>query len=92
MSVKWYPEKIRVGPQGTPETYQFMEKIFHKENCLFWSRVMTKKEKLELDWLRYFYDHARFCMGPADSELYSMIKDDYVHQGNILPDQYKDEE
>jgi len=31
MSASWYPEKIRVGPQGTPETYQFMEKIFNKE-------------------------------------------------------------
>lgn len=31
MSIAWYPEKARVGPQGTPETYRFMEKVYHRE-------------------------------------------------------------
>jgi len=31
MSSAWYPEKVLVGSQGTPETYNFMEKVFHRE-------------------------------------------------------------
>jgi hypothetical protein len=32
METNWYPEKVRVGPDGTPGTYQFMEKAFHSES------------------------------------------------------------
>ncbi len=31
MFEKWYPNKVRVGPQGTPGTYEFMKKVFGKE-------------------------------------------------------------
>ena len=47
---------------------------------------------LELAWLRYFYDHARHAMGPADDDTYRMIKDDYENQGGVLPDAYNDTE
>lgn len=33
MITNWYPEKIMVGPEGTPSTYTFMEKNFHREQC-----------------------------------------------------------
>ena len=52
---------------------------------------MTKQEKLELNWLRYFYNNASNAMGPADSEIYSMFKNDYLAEGNELPEEYKDE-
>lgn len=53
---------------------------------------MTKDELQELDWLRYFYDHARHGMGPAYSDIYAMIKESYVDDGGELPQQYKEEE
>lgn len=53
---------------------------------------MTKKELQELNWLRYFYGQARHGMGPADSDIYSMIKENYVASGNTLPIEYRDEE
>ena len=31
MTEKWYPEKVMVGPEGTPATYNFMASVFHKE-------------------------------------------------------------
>lgn len=31
MNEKWYPEKVLVGSEGTPGTYNFMESVFHKE-------------------------------------------------------------
>ena len=31
MNQNWYPEKLNVGPEGTPGTYHFMESVFHKE-------------------------------------------------------------
>lgn len=46
----------------------------------------------ELNWLRYFYDHARHGMGPADSDIYAMIKESYVDEGGELPQQYREEE
>lgn len=31
MNEKWYPEKVLVGSEGTPGTYNFIESVFHKE-------------------------------------------------------------
>lgn len=46
----------------------------------------------ELEWLRYFYSEARYGMGPADNDIYQMIKDSYVGGGGILPKEYCTEE
>lgn len=51
---------------------------------------MSDQEQLELEFLRYFYKRAREAMGPADDDIYDMIKMDYVHaEGGILPEDYK---
>lgn len=44
--------------------------------------------KEELEWLRYFYAHAKNGMGPADDDIYQMIKDSYVEDGGVLPKEY----
>jgi hypothetical protein len=46
----------------------------------------------ELDWLRYLYYRAKDAMGPADGEIYQMIKEDYVDAGHTLPEEYALEE
>lgn len=46
----------------------------------------------ELRWLQFFYSEARYAMGPADSDIYAMIKEDYVNAGNVLPEEYQEEE
>lgn len=51
-----------------------------------------KELEEELHWLRYFYSEARHAMGPADSDIYAGLKEDYINEGNNLPDGYKDEE
>lgn len=38
---------------------------------------MTEDEALELKFLRYFYDVASDAMGPADDDIYYMIKSDF---------------
>jgi hypothetical protein len=44
----------------------------------------------ELEFLRYFYERARDGMGPADSEIYDMIKQDYVDKYGVpLPIGYE---
>lgn len=46
----------------------------------------------ELKFLRYFYDRAGEAFGPADYEIYEMIKEDYVEKtGNELPEGYGEE-
>lgn len=45
----------------------------------------------ELGWLRYFYSEARHAMGPADSDIYFMIKEEYIEGGRVLPEEYKEE-
>jgi hypothetical protein len=39
----------------------------------------------ELEFLRYFYDAAGDAFGPADSDIYQMIKDNYAGE---LPEGY----
>ena len=43
----------------------------------------------ELRWLRYFYEHARHGMGPADSEIYRNLAREYKREGNVLPKDYE---
>lgn len=46
----------------------------------------------ELEWLRYFYKHARQGMGPADSEIYDSIREEYEASGGVVPAEYQPEE
>ena len=50
---------------------------------------MSSEEKIELEFLRYFYGAAGYAFGPADSDIYDMIAESY--QGE-LPEKYKPEE
>ena len=57
--------------------------------------MLTKLEitqERELEWLRYFYSTARDTMGPADADIYQMIKEVFVEHGGILPSGYGIEE
>lgn len=45
----------------------------------------------EVRWLRYFYDAASGPFGPADGDIYQMIKDDFVTGGGVLPEAYQPE-
>lgn len=49
--------------------------------------AMTKEEKNELNYLRYFFREADF--GPADSDVRYTMNENY---GGIVPDRYLDEE
>ncbi len=42
----------------------------------------------ELKFLRYFYAQAKYSMGPADSDIYQMIKDEYTDAGHAIPLNY----
>lgn len=44
----------------------------------------------ELKWLRFFYNHASYAMGPADGDIYLMIKEDYLETGGTLPKEYQE--
>ena len=52
---------------------------------------MDEEEKLELAFLRYFYANADDAMGPASDDIYRMIQNDYVAEGNTLPKRYQRE-
>lgn len=54
-------------------------------------RIKLEDQNKELEWLRYFYDVARHPFGPADSDIYQMIKDDFVAGGGVLPEAYQPE-
>lgn len=45
----------------------------------------------EVAFLRYFYRHAGSFMGPADSDIYDMIEEDFIAQGGTMPDSYRDD-
>ena len=49
---------------------------------------MTEDEKAELEFLRFFYGAVESSLGPASDDVYHMIKEEYVKEGNILPDGY----
>lgn len=53
---------------------------------------MTKAIQKELDWLRYFYSQAKHGMGPASDDIYSMIKEQYIADGDVLPKSYLEDE
>lgn len=54
---------------------------------------MTKEEQEELEFLRYFYDNAKCGMGPADSDIYAYIKEEYIERtGKALPRRYRIED
>ena len=46
---------------------------------------MSEEEKLELDWLRWFYTNVRGELGPADCEVYDSLKEGYEERGGVLP-------
>jgi hypothetical protein len=50
---------------------------------------MTEEEKLELEYLRYFYHAVQPSLGPADWDIMVMITKDYVRSGRTLPVEYK---
>lgn len=54
-------------------------------------RIKLEDQNTELEWLRYFYDAASGPFGPADSDIYQMIKDDFVAGGGVLPEAYQPE-
>lgn len=49
----------------------------------------TEKE-LELTWLRFFYETADF--GPAHEDVIDIIKQAFVEQGGVIPEDYNDDE
>jgi hypothetical protein len=51
--------------------------------------MLTEQENLELEWLRYFYANVEDCLGPASDDIYEAIADDYIREGNRMPDREK---
>jgi hypothetical protein len=49
---------------------------------------MTNNEKLELEFLRYFYSEVDNALGPASDDVYYMIKEEYKNEGNTIPEGY----
>ena len=52
---------------------------------------MSDKDELniELEFLRYFYSAAGDAFGPADSEVYDIIKENFVEDTGLqLPEGY----
>ncbi len=57
--------------------------------------MLTKLEiaqERELEWLRFFYREVSDALGPADADIYQMIKEAYVDHGGILSPGYELEE
>ncbi len=53
---------------------------------------MDEQDKLELEFLRYFYSAAGDAFGPCDADIYNNINEYWVKSGNTLPNGYGDEE
>lgn len=51
------------------------------------TRIMSSADD-KLEWLEYFYAHAKYGMGPASDDIYLMIKQNYEAQGYFLPEGY----
>jgi hypothetical protein len=49
---------------------------------------MNEDEKLELEFLRFFYSDVDTALGPASDDIYESIKQDWKKQGNKLPKGY----
>lgn len=54
--------------------------------------TLHSHEKDELMYLRYFYSRASDSMGPADDDIYRMIKEEWLEDGRELPEGYEIEE
>lgn len=50
---------------------------------------MTKEEKAELDYLRYFYGAVDGALGPASGDIYQMIAENYDGE---VPEGYLEED
>lgn len=51
------------------------------------------RQATELEFLQYFYDKASDAMGPADDDIYDMIKQDFMEKYDCtLPEGYSDDE
>ena len=50
--------------------------------------LVLTDEQQELDFLRHFYGVVGDYLGPADSDVYEAIKQEYVDEGNDLPEGY----
>lgn len=50
---------------------------------------MTKQERLELEFLRFFYDEVSSVIGPASDDVYYLMKKEYEEEGFELPEDYK---
>lgn len=53
-----------------------------------WCLNCVTQQQNELMFLRNFYETVKFYLGPADAEIYEMIKEEYVSNGNVLPEGY----
>lgn len=49
---------------------------------------MTQADLNELEFLRFFHSAAGDAFGPADSDVYAAINDEWVSDGNVLPEGY----
>lgn len=47
-------------------------------------------QEAELAWLRFFYKNAKHSMGPADSDIYRSIAEEFKKNGNTLPKEYEE--
>ena len=47
-------------------------------------------ERNELEFLRYFYENVEPVLGPASDDIYYDIKEEWVANGNTLPEKYCD--
>jgi hypothetical protein len=51
---------------------------------------VAEEMEAELDFLRFFYSAAGESFGPADSDIYRMIGEDYKNEsGRDLPPDYR---
>lgn len=46
----------------------------------------------ELAFLRFFYREVNGALGPASGDIYQMIKEAWVDAGQILPEDYEEED
>lgn len=51
---------------------------------------MSEEEKIELEYLRWFFSNADF--GPADDDVRYIMNNQYVSEGGVIPKAYQDEE
>ena len=75
------------------EALQREQKMAENENVILPLTTEELAEQTrELEWLRYFYRKADSAMGPASSDIYDMLKEEYVETGGVLPAAYQPED